>query len=715
MTKQRIKVGQTWRDANGATFDIVRIRKVEGVTLVTCRGVDGGTFDVPFADLRDSGSYAHVRDRSGLVYRYGLLAPIEGREALEAQLREAHAYRNALVEHERARRAKVRELDGSVAALDDSRAAVLAAKTELAEARKALRAARASVRSWSVDPELVERVEAAKAAHKAAVEAARAGRERPETIAAIAALKPAKAAASAEATAAGVAAYKAGSLYWGTRKLVDDAAAKSFETTPLYRQNEPLDPRFVPFRGEGSVGVQVHQKGAGGTGFSAHEIMSGEGGAAEWLTIGERPEAERPAPRSAKVAAARARNAARRAEALAAGGGRRAERLLLRMRIGTDEAGAPVMAAWPIVMHRPLPPGAIVRRAAVTVRRIGPREEWSLVLTLDGSTVPLATRDEGARGTVAVSIGWFSTESGIRAASWVDDRGDAEHYVLSDAEGRKERGRLRHAGVVSALRKADELRSVRDQNFNEARGVLVTWLRTVEMPEWMRRATVRRSEETPTVAQALAYLGSWRSPKRLSRLAREWATSRFAGDEGAFAALESWRYHDHHLWHWEASQRKGAERRRRDEYRVLAATLARRYERLVVADEAYDDLARRPQAEGPRTIAAANAARQLVAPGDLRLILTQAFARRGGQVVTVKSAGIATTCPACGSTDAAQRDSSEHDLVCVSCTFHRELSTARCLNMLRSAGLDREVGEIIESGKELGEHLKRMASDEAAE
>ena len=71
------------------------------------------------------------------------------------------------------------------------------------------------------------------------------------------------------------------------------------------------------------------------------------------------------------------------------------------------------------------------------------------------------------------------------------------------------------------------------------------------------------------------------------------------GEHEAYTALETWRYHDNHLWRWESDQRKKTERMRQDTYRVFAAKLASGT-RLLVSDAVYSEMARRPGVEGER-------------------------------------------------------------------------------------------------------------------
>lgn len=623
-----------------------------------------------------------------LVYRFGLLPPTTNAEAVREQMRLANRYKNDLVSLERPRRAKSRELELKAGDMEALKRAVDEAKAEVVEATRALKAARSSTRSRSETQGMRDRAATSRAALKLARARWSEARRRPkdpEIIESFGAIKR-------ETGKAGNAiyrdTYKPLGLYWGTRAVVDEAI-KAASKEPLYADGEPCDPAFRRWDGTGRLGIQVHQKGTGGKGLSVAEFMSGTGDAGAWLYSSSRGDGPTTPAKSPAVEAARARNAARRAAALAAGGGNTTERRCLHMRIGTDAEGEPIFASWPMVMHRPLPPAAILKRAVVHCRKIGPRPEWSCTLTV-AVEGPLKAPAPADGGVVAVDIGWLAVPGGVQVARTLDAKGLSRTLVID----------------LGGLRFADELRGTRERNFNVARAEFVAWLRDHDMPEWMRLRTVKRGTACPSKAQALAYIESWKSPGKLRSLARGWRENRFEGDAAAFEALEAWRYHDVHLWHYEASQRKKAERRRQDTYRKFAASLGSAYTKLVVTDAKYDELARRPRAEAKPTNDTATKNRQGVAPGALRLELEQAFTSRGGEAERVTCKGLSITCPACGSCEPSQKDEAAHAIDCLSCNASFDLDEAMCLNILKTASDPTVVDGIIERRKRLGELLR---------
>lgn len=643
-----------------------------------------------------------------IVYKYGLLPPTINADVVRLRMLQAHEYRNARVALERQRRVELREIDSKYADIEQLAEREAAARHAVEEARKTVKMCRSKTRSKSESKELADAVKRAKSAHKEARDALFSRRRELKSDADTASRREAVYARYNELAAEAYAASGIGGdvKAWGIRSLVDDALKASFDfkKTPLYDGAEPNDPRFARWTSEGSLGVQVHQKGNGGHGLTVDELRGGKTRGMRYVDILQRSpctlEARTGRPREGvgSESAHRDRNAARRAEALASGGGDTRERCTLRMFIGNNE-GEPQYAEWPMVLHRPLPEGAIITRASVSVRKIGPRERWTCQITVDTADCKPRESAPVGGGTVAVDIGWLSSTDGLRVATWLDERGNSGLLTLgSNAE-------------LGALRKADEVRSVRDMRFNEARDALVSWLRTNGVPTWMRELTVKRGAKAPTHKQSIAYLEAWRSPARLASLARRWRENRSDGDADAFGALESWRYHDHHLWSWESSQREKSVLRRREAYRTFAAKLASTYNRVVFSDAEYDQISRRPDVDGGTHIHAAAANRKNAAPGELRKCIEQAFAARGGDAAKLPAANFSVTCPACGSVDAAHRDERTHETVCLSCTYVRDTDTTMCMNLLRADGCGDAVDKMIERGREIG----RMVRDEAAE
>lgn len=557
------------------------------------------------------------------VERCGLLPPHRGGAVARDQLRLAARYRNTLTEIERGRRAALREAE-VVCGLRDALAAVDAAEKAVEAALATAAAERAVTGSKRASAEVGAALKAARSALSDARRAFAAKRAEVRT-----SVEAERERIDAVAVDLRKNARAHCGVYWGSYLLIEaamDAAAKA----PLWDGGAPNDPRFVRFTGEGSIGVQVQ----GGADASALDddtrvrilpATPPPSELARWERKRARLNDPTWTPREGK-GASRHRD--------------------LYLRVGSDGPGGrtPVWAVFPMVLHRPLPEGARIKGATVSVRRVGTREEWAAMLTLD---VPESSRAEDCGdGAVAVHLGWRVVDGGIRVAVVLDEHGRREEHVVTDEH-------------VADLRVASGIESVRDKLLDRIRPILACALRGVE------GLTGRLAEDART-------LHAWRSPDRLRRFVEAWtragapggdapceaaswremtpepARSRLPQGDTVYAAAVAWLRHDRHLCDYVAGQRTGALRARRERYRIFAAGLARRYRVLVLDDTNRATLARRGPGEDDTTHDRAASNRHLVAVSELEGALKDAFRARGGEVVEVSSVCETITCHACG-------------------------------------------------------------------
>ncbi len=550
------------------------------------------------------------------VYKFGLLPPVAGHDLIEAQLRASHELRNDLTSIERGRRAYERDAIRRIAPdLLELEQAARDADEACAAADREIRAARAATRSRSETAEQREALKTARAARKVA-NAALALRRR--EIRNSEELRVESDRVNGMASDLSKAAYSPDRVYWGNRALAS-AAMDQARKAPLYDGLEPNDPRFRRWDGSGSLGVQI-LTGTGKPPFHASQLF-GAGTQVRidpvdtWCKTNRRGEERRKLP-------------------------------LLHLRVGSDDNRGPIFASWPIVMHRDIPPDATVAGATVHRARRGPRVEWSVSITVrlaDGLHAGHGT------GTAAVNFGWRAVPSGIRVATWVGSDGDRGELVLTKAPS------LSNAeDAVGALRKAEELQSIRDKSFDAQRASIRPWLDShPDAPKWL----VERCQT----------MGQWKSIGRLVALVRAWSDRRFQGDEeimGSAATfskgvevapgsgLLGWLYHDKHLWAWQEAQRGKALRHRREVYRVFAAILARRYETVVVEDFDLRTVARGRKTEDSADNETARSNRQLAAVSDLRLAISNSVTGRGGTFRKVAAAPYTHVCHACGAAEA---------------------------------------------------------------
>lgn len=100
--------------------------------------------------------------------------------------------------------------------------------------------------------------------------------------------------------------------------------------------------------------------------------------------------------------------------------------------VHAEGRGTRKLVRWPMVMHRPLPDGAVVKSLVITRRRpvpTSPLWKWEATLACEipepkASTTPLSC---------GIDIGWRKVEAGLRIATIADTATGLDHLVLPTA------------------------------------------------------------------------------------------------------------------------------------------------------------------------------------------------------------------------------------------------------------------------------------------
>lgn len=509
-----------------------------------------------------------------LVYQYGLLPPIEGAALVREQLRLAHRYQCELLTFAAGRRAAERDIEQQMGCAD-AVAACDSARAELNAALNDVRSARQRTRTRAETAADRERVRGLRAKLREATAGLRETRRGLRE-----ALQSEMDSIHERWLWLRRSARAASGLRHGTYTAVEDAVERACSDTPLWDEGEPSDPRRPRWTGEGLVGVQI------------------QGGATEADLRGEHTQARIGPPSR---------------------GGSSERYATLWLRVGSDDQRGPIWAVWPMKLHRPLPSGAVVKRAYVHVRRVAWQERWTCELTVelpDGYT-----REPCGTGAVGVDIGWRHIGGEIRVAVWRDESGQG--------------GELRVPGsILRRLEHAESIRAIRDRALDHLKRWLCAWRRrrVDELPAWLVEAT--------------ATMHQWRSWARMSSLATRW--TRLSPDvwPRIWAKLDERCHNDRHLWVWEAREARRALGHRRELYRRCAAQLARTYSTIVLEEMDLRRFAERKptEHEDAKPDDEQRLARFRASLSELRGAIETAARTRGADVVRLDAAHTTDTC-----------------------------------------------------------------------
>lgn len=198
-------------------------------------------------------------------------------------------------------------------------------------------------------------------------------------------------------------------------------------------------------------------------------------------------------------------------------GGRRSRRpkCRVRLRIGSEGRGnrTPVWATIPFVLHRPIPVDAQVKWIYATRRMRGTNAEWQVQFAV--SREAWVHQDTAnATGVCGIDFGWRTLPNGSLRVAYAVGSDGAEGELVIPTER------------LARWRKLQDLQSIRDRQFGDARTRLVNWLKAADVPDWFEDATESASR--------------WRSPARLAGLVIRFGATSVSRQTGRH--LRRWRY-----------------------------------------------------------------------------------------------------------------------------------------------------------------------------
>ena len=455
------------------------------------------------------------------IYSYGCRLPTTNGDLVDQQILLAHRYYNKLIEIERNRRAKVRSIQaGAAPAIGENEAEVKRIDGEIVALLTTAKVKRAAERSAKVDV-TAERAQigALRKRRKECWEAVKAARAACKTESVVSQMR----AASEEAFAEVRVARKSSGVYWGTYLTVEAAVEAA--------KKRPADPEFRRWgSGRGRVAVQIQN------GIAAADAFGSD----------TRLQLDPPSQNRMSV---------------------------VRIRVGSNDGGTPIFAAFPFRYHRDLPADGKIKWAWIARSTKGRWVNWDLQIVVEAESFTRQPRRVSDGGVVALGVGWrLRTEGDLRAGYWLDDQG--QHGELAIPSDIKQR-----------LEHADSLRAIQDRAFDSIKAKLLAWREGKEL--------------APELTTALEFLPKWKSARRLGAVIDEWLAKGWPNQD-ILPTLEAWWKQHRHLYDWEQCERDRALGARREFYRRFAAQLTRRYAVVVLPDFDLREVAELPDAVSTR-------------------------------------------------------------------------------------------------------------------
>lgn len=338
---------------------------------------------------------------------------------------------------------------------------------------------------------------------------------------------------------------------------------------------------------------------------------------------------------------------------------------------------------FPMVMHRPFPPGAIIKSVTVSIRQEHPTVIRGTDKAAPGRRLetgrkrfevsfvcrqPKSAPGTAGGGAVGINLGWKSVAGGLRVATAVSTSGDIEHLVLPE-------------NTLTAYRHIEEIRSRTDLDANEMHATVKAAL--AEMPLWDANGEVvvdGLTESDHRLLSSIKRAGKARA-KAMDVLAwrlKEVPDMPFVAELSE--ALEAWRVRRKKEVLEMDGLRRRLQGRRKNTYREFAKRWASKAEVVVVDASRYKamTMVKRPDGTDPELPQAARHQRVIAAPYELKLALEQAVAAAGS--VWEQYGGRINHCHACGSKNVH----GENVVACQDCQAVFDVDENAARNLLAS-------------------------------
>jgi regulator of replication initiation timing len=340
---------------------------------------------------------------------------------------------------------------------------------------------------------------------------------------------------------------------------------------------------------------------------------------------------------------------------------RRAMRTTLRVVVAYGVGQRPIVAHFPMIMHRPLPEGAAGKWFKVFRRKEAGKFRWKLQLTIDGDR---SYHDLAQEGMWAVDINYRQMNGTLRVATAYNGS-EFRHLFLPQR-------------FMGGMNRADGIKSNRDTNFDRIVEVLH---KVKEKLEPLVAANPRHPGAWWFNEHAFGAhnIITWGSQRRLQRTLAYWANHRWPGDSAAYNQTVAWAKRDIHLYTYEMNIRCHMVNYRKDIYRRWAANLRQTGCKVAVEDINWAELARKQDMTEEGMPDQVKRNRHMAAPGNLKQILLDAGMK--GTKVNPKVTTMA--CDVCGFIQDFDRKILTR--TCNSCGTKKDQDEVAAINIYRKA------------------------------
>jgi ribosomal protein L37AE/L43A/vacuolar-type H+-ATPase subunit H len=276
-----------------------------------------------------------------------------------------------------------------------------------------------------------------------------------------------------------------------------------------------------------------------------------------------------------------------------------------------------------MILHRPIPPDAIVKMATLSRTFRADQPKWFLSLTVELPPDYYQIQHDGQRELAcAIDLGYRRSEDTLRCGYLVDTGGVAEELLLPSK-------------ILQIHDYVRVLKQRQDNLLNEAKAIIKR-----EMAE--ADPTVRKRDDLKSLLQ------NWHLAKqrRLKRILDILTANNILPELRDY--LLQWSRKDRRLYREWANLLAKATAHRNWFYQNLAARLCAKYQHIILEEISLSRLARKGDWQNRNIPPIVNYYRTIASPSSLRTALERRAARTNTKIIVQKAAYTTQICHVCG-------------------------------------------------------------------
>jgi len=314
---------------------------------------------------------------------------------------------------------------------------------------------------------------------------------------------------------------------------------------------------------------------------------------------------------------------------------------------------------WPMVMHREIPEGFLIKEVVVTRKKLGLEWKWQVIFLCTRIISSIASSNDKSERVCAIDIGWRRVSEGVRIATTVSKEGELNFYYLPEI-------------LLDSFRFLDELRTRRKKMLFD----ITSYIKNLDV-----------SESPDEVRSQILLINNLPrdNAREIFNLVLIWH-KHISFEPECFGKILQWTRDDKKSYIWQVNHRRRIMGRRIDLYHNIARKIISNSTTVIINKIEVALLIKKfyaKRVEGGFPIRA-HWYRSVVAPSELRRIIEHQC-KKSEVLIKYSNKNFNVSCPTCGSDKRTSRPE-DIKVACLHCGSTWDPDVNTCKSMLLHDG-----------------------------